>query len=383
MLRFIQMIFLPLIAGPTECVAKAIMEERWHFRRLERSLALYTSQWDTLNQRLLASHPMLDSRFIEALLRHFGDGSEFLCQFTRNGETVGLCILKPNKLGIWTSFRPPQTQIAPLILESSSGLEKLLSHLPGLAGQVDLLCQDPHFSPASQCKNLPIQNMNHTLTMSVRLEGSFDAYWASRAKSLRHVMRTRENRLTRENLQPRLRQLDAPEDMRGAVARFGTLESSGWKGRAGTAVSGGNIQGRFYGDILENFARTGQGRVYEYWLGERLAASQLAILSERMLLLLKISYDEEFAFYSPGRLLLREVIREGFACLPGGVIEFYTDAGPEQLAWATDQRWIEHISLYRNPSAQRLSAALRSARKLIDPITALIGRRKGNSVTPV
>jgi len=364
MLRFLQMIFLAFLSGPAESVAEVLVEERWRTQALNRSLGSFAGPWDDLNRELLNGHPMLDSRFVDALLVHFGDGNEHLCQLQCGGQMMGMCILKPGKPGRWSSFMPPQAQVAPAILEKDANLASLVPGLGSLVAQVDLLCQDPEFSPALPCDHLPARSMNHALTMSIALEGSFEDYWSSRPRSLRQSMRTRDNRLLRDQLPPRLAIREAPGDMAAAVARFGRLESAGWKGRAGTAVSADNPQGPFYTDLLESFARTGQAVVYEYWLGERLAASQLAIASDRMLLLLKTTYDEDFATYSPGRLLLREVIRDGFSRLPVSVIEFYTNANPDQLAWATGQRWIGHVSLYRNPAVEQVFAALHATRRL-------------------
>ncbi|MGE5493621.1 MAG: GNAT family N-acetyltransferase, partial [Actinomycetota bacterium] len=235
--------------------------------------------------------------------------------------------------------------------------------MPGLVGQIDLLCQDPAFSPAFRCGRIPVRTQRHALTMNVRTEGSFDAYWSERSKNLRATIRTRANRVTKAGLQPRLVCLTGTEQMRDAVGRFAALETSGWKGRAGTALGSDSIQGPFYADIMERFAETGQAFVYEYWLDDRLAASQLAIAAGSMLVLLKTTYNEEFAYYSPGRLLLREVIRDGFERFPGGAVEFYTNADSDQLAWATGQRWIEHVTLYRNPAVEQLMTGVQSLRR--------------------
>ncbi|HJW23850.1 MAG TPA: GNAT family N-acetyltransferase [Rhodocyclaceae bacterium] len=363
MLRFIQLIFLTIIAAFADSPAEAIGNERWRAHGLNRSLDASAATWDRLNQRLMAGHPMLDSRFIDAMLRHFGDSSERLCQLERDGEVVGMCILRRAKPGVWATFLPSQTQLGPAILADPADLAGLPTQLPGLAGQVDLLCQDPDFSPAFQCTGIPCQTKTHALTMSIRLEGDFDTYWSDRPKNLRASMRKRENRLSKGELQPRVVRIDQASAMSAAVERFGALESAGWKGRAGTAVSSDNAQGPFYRDLMEAFAATGQAVAYEYWLGERLAASQLAITSGTMMVLLKTTYDEELASFSPGRLLLREVIADAFQRLPGGVIEFYTNADADQLAWATDQRWIEHISLYRNQLVERLATAFRTTRR--------------------
>lgn len=363
MLRFIQMLFMATVAGLSEFPAEAVVAERWRIHQIKCSLGDFAHAWDRLNQRSLAGHPMLDSRFIDGMLQHFGDGSEYLCLLEKGGETTGLCILRRARPGIWRSFLPTQAQLAPAILGGGDDLPSLLAALPGLVGQLDLLCQDPEFSPAFRCDRIPIQTQHHALTMNIRTDGSFDAYWSERSKNLRGTMRSRQNRVAKAGFQPRVVCLTGVAQMRDAVRRFAALETSGWKGRAGTALGSDAVQEPFYADIMERFAETGQAFIYEYWLDERLAASQLAIAAAPMLVLLKTTYDEEFAHCSPGRLLLREVIRDGFERFPGGSIEFYTNADADQLAWATGYRWIEHVTLYRNPAVERVMAGVQSLRR--------------------
>ncbi|HNP05473.1 MAG TPA: hypothetical protein PKH67_11175, partial [Rhodocyclaceae bacterium] len=46
--------------------------------RLDRTLGDFAEEWDRLNVRLTGGHPMFDSRFVERLLQHFGQGDEVL-----------------------------------------------------------------------------------------------------------------------------------------------------------------------------------------------------------------------------------------------------------------------------------------------------------------
>lgn len=349
---------------------------RWFVRPLDRSLTGYGIEWDFLNRRFLASHPMFDSRYVDALLRHFGDGDEHLCRCEWNGDLVGIGILERSRPGVWRSFIPAQSPgfpLGPLLLKDSSSLLELLPALPGWAGQVDFLCRDPLLGPAFPGPDLSCRTMPHVLTMAVRLEGGFDAYWQKRSGNLRGAIRQRLNRLSKAGLVPSLVRLEKPGEMAGAVSRYAALELSGWKGRAGSAVSPDNAKGRFYREIMEGYAETGQAAVYEYWLGERHAASQMIIFNDRMAIYLKTAYDEELADFSPGLLLLRELIQDSFSRLPGGVFEFYTNtnASPLQLAWATEQRWIEHVSIYRSDAVRKLASALQASKGLAARLAAL------------
>lgn len=344
-----------------------MLEYRWRVEKLNRSLSGFAGDWDALNRRVLAGHPMMDSRYVDTLLWHFGEGSEWICRCEKDGTTAGLIIMKPARPGVWSSFIPAQSPgfpLGPMILEEASALARLIPALPGWAGQVDLLCQDALINPGFQCRETPCRPLPYALTMSIRLEGGFESYWQQRSSNLRGAVRQRMNRLAKAGWQPRLVRLEAPGDMAAAVRRYACLELTGWKGREGSAVSPDNAKGRFYTEILEKFAETGQAAVYEYWLGDCHVASQMIIHSERMAIYLKTTYDEKFAEFSPGLLLLQELVRDNFSRLPGGVFEFYTNthSSPMQLAWATDQRWIEHLTLYRNEAVRRALSAIVAAR---------------------
>ncbi|MBA4152676.1 MAG: hypothetical protein C0509_08945 [Acinetobacter sp.] len=136
--------------------------------------------------------------------------------------------------------------------------------------------------------------------------------------------------------------------MQSVIARFGEMESAGWKGLNGSAVHADNVQGHFYAEVMRRFAERGRATVYELYFNDALVAMQLCIASPGMLVLLKTTYDESQASFSPGRLLLHALLEKEFAEKRVGEIEFYTNADSEQLAWATHERWINHYLLFRN-----------------------------------
>ncbi len=339
----------------------------WRIIKLEATLGAHALAWDALNQRHFQSNPMLDSRFVDALLRHFGDGSERLCVLQDDAEPQAMCLLKPKGFGIWTAFLPAQAQIGPVLIRDPQYVKSLIRGLPGMVGQIDFLCHDPAFGAVAASDQADHSVQEHALTMNIRLDADFDSYWAKRSKQLQKNLRRYERRLDEDGLPVRFASVTEPADIGAAVARYAALESKGWKGLEGTAVSANNVQGRFYEQVLRSFCSSGGATVYELWFGDQLAASRLAIAGDQMLVILKTTYDEAFDKYAPGRLLLRSVIEQAFNDHPGGVIEFYTDANPDQLAWATDHRWIEHVSVYRNDLSATLIPVASTLRKAILP----------------
>lgn len=319
-----------------------------NFRNLDRSLGQSATDWDSLNFRLFEKHPMLDSRFIDPLLKYFGDGSETLLVIESGGIISGMSILRSRGLGLWTTFLPSQAQVGPvLIREFESACDGVLK-LPGYPIQIDFLCLDLDWQLSNICWKKNINIVDHALTINISLNGDFSSYWEGRSKNLVHNIARYSRRLERDGVERKFICLTNPDDVAKAVQRYALLESSGWKGKAGTALELGDEQTEFYAEIMSQFSKAGEAMVFELWIDNQLAASRLVISNDRMLIILKTTYNEKFKQYAPSRLLLFELIQFAFLNKPGGTIEFYTDANSDQVSWATGYRWIKHITFFRN-----------------------------------
>ena len=340
--------------------------KRWSVTPLHGSLGRHAAAWDRLNVRHFGDHPLLTSLFVNGLLAEFSEGNEYLCYLEPDGgakgEIAAMCILKARNRLLWCSFLPSQAQIAATLIADPSLLESLSLSLPRSVIQLDLLCNDTQLgallSQAPPRRHL----LNHALTMNVALDGGFDAYWASRSKQLQSNIKKRAKRLDDDGVQARYLLLDDPVDMLNAVDRFADLECAGWKGRNGTAVGSIPEQHRFYRKLMLDAAHQGNAFVAELWFGDTLAASRLMLRQRGMVVILKTSYDESYAVYSPGRLQLRDVIERWFARGDATSVEFYTDADENQLEWATGQRWIRHRTVYRSALAEAMAVVLRIVR---------------------
>lgn len=330
----------------------------WNIVPLERALGEHAPAWDRLNRELFNDHPLVSSLFIDGMLRQFGDGGEHLCVYSEDGQARAMCILKRRNPLVWTSFLPSQAQIAATLIGDPAPLASLVRSLPGFAIQLDLMCNDPAFGAVLQGaarRHL----LNHALTMKINLQGTYADYWSSRPRHLPSNMRLREKRLAEAGHAKRLVKIVDPVEMIAAVDRYASLEGAGWKGRNGTAVGSNPEQHQFYRELMLGSANDGNAFVFELWFGDRLAASRLVIRRNRMWVMLKTSYDESLGAFSPGRMLLRCVIEDGFSSEHGGAIEFYTDADENQLEWSTAQRWIQHRTIYRHATFEALGVAMR------------------------
>ena len=343
---------------------------RWEIISLKGTLGHHAPAWDELNQRCFQDNPMLQSGFVNALLKYFGTGDEKLCILMPLDAPQGMCILKPTGRGVWSTFLPSQAQIGPALLVDSSAIAALIRELPGIVGGVDLLCCDP--SNGDLAAGVTTESsIDHALTMNIRLDGDFETYWSQRSKQLKKNFRRYERKTEEDHFERRFQRISSPPDISAAVSRYAELESKGWKGKVGTAINTNTPQGHFYTDVMNRFAQSNAAFVFELWLGGTLAASRLAVCSPGMIVILKTTYDESLEKYAPGRQLLHEVIKDCFEVYPGSVIEFYTDANADQLAWASEQRWIKHLNFSRSELAHRLYQAARFGRRLMSGPVAL------------
>ncbi|HMW78673.1 MAG TPA: hypothetical protein PKA22_12805, partial [Rhodocyclaceae bacterium] len=206
--------------------------------RLDRTLGDFAGEWDRLNVRLTGGHPMFDIRFVERLLQHFGQGDEVLVRgSTADGTATLMSIVRRDRPGIWSSFLPSQTQVGPHLAESPIIPSEFFKCFPPLTGQFNLLSQDPWFSPARDSIAQPRNSQHHALTMGIDLRGGVEAYWQSRSKKLASNLRRYRSRIAQAGLETRLVVVRHPDGMADAVARYGQLESAGWKAQQGTAIS--------------------------------------------------------------------------------------------------------------------------------------------------
>jgi len=194
-----------------------------------------------------------------------------------------------------------------------------------------------------------LATLDYIETARISLNGTFDDYWGGRGKNLRHNMKRQRNRLEREGVQIGFQGLSRPQEMERGVEDYGRLESAGWKSARGTAIELNNQQGRFYQDLLERFAATGQARCYRLYFDDRLVASDLCVSGFGTLVILKTTHDEECKGYSPGQLLHREEVPQCFAEAGLSSLEFYGKVMDWHRRWTSDVRQMYHVNFYTKP----------------------------------
>jgi CelD/BcsL family acetyltransferase involved in cellulose biosynthesis len=318
--------------------------------------ARHRNAWQAINARA-ADSALLHPDFIEPLLVHFGSGRETLAVCHEGSEPVAMTLVHKRRAGAWETFQPSQAPIGPWVglpsLPWERSLPALLRSLPGFTMVVGVTQQDPDFYSRPDDGGR-LRTLDYIQTARITVKGSFDDYWAQRGKNLRHNMKRQRNRLSKEGVVTRLELLTSGDAVRGAIADYGRLESAGWKSELGTAIHLDNPQGRYYTAILENFARMGGLRIYRYWFGDELVATDLCVLRNGILSILKTTYDEKHTTSSPAFLMRQEAFARLFDERAVRRIEFYGKLMEWHTRWSDEVRTMYHLNCYRSALLARL-----------------------------
>lgn len=317
------------------------------------------SDWDRLNDARLGL-PFLTADALCAALAVFGSGSEALLVGRANGRACAMAVLAPQGHWRWGTFQPSQVPLGAWVTEADLGLDDLTRQIvrSGALGlclalsvsQVDPL-QDARSDDAADNRH-----DDYIPTSWLELGGSFDDYWAARGKNLRQNARKQRNKLAAEGIVATLRVFTAREEMAPALARYGVVESGGWKAAQGTAIHPENAQGRYYTRLLESAADKGQALVTEYLFGEHTVAMNLGLLRRGVLVVLKTTYDETInKALSPASLLREEELQ----CFFGGTdvrrIEYYGRTMEWHTKLTEQARTLYHQTTYRWPFVKRMA----------------------------
>jgi len=306
----------------------------------------------------LSGPPLLDPRFISALLKSFGTGNEIIARNTDNSQLVAICILTKKSAGLWETFQPSQAPIGIWLNRKDASIESLTKSLskclPGYFIGLGITQLDPQIIERP-CNTSHIQTIDYIRTARITIDGDFGKYWEHRGKNLKHNMKRQHNRLAKDGITTRLRTVTNPEDIQQAIKDYGKIESAGWKADLGTAISHENTQGRFYEDILTTFADSGQTRIYQYYYNDKLVSSDLCICDDKTLIILKTTYDEAHSKTSPALLMRKEYFEHIFSDKQFRTIEFYGKVMDWHTKWSDEYRTLYHLNYFRFSSLTTLS----------------------------
>lgn len=163
-----------------------------------------------------------------------------------------------------------------------------------------------------------------------------------------------------------------PDAVRRAFDELLRVEASGWKGRMGTAIAQDPKLERFYRELMEAFLPSRQICIMSLVAEGHAIAVQFCLLDHDTLYALKVAYDEAWERYSPGNLLLDQVLRHGCESGQYRCVNLVTDAAWHR-GWRPERTAVHDYVIFNGtPAGQLLRAEVvarrfaRSALRVID-----------------
>ncbi len=310
--------------------------------------------------------PFLHVDFLREVLHMQPAGSATLALALESSRTAPCMalLLRRSRLGTWNAYTTQQMPMSFFSGESrqveAADIKALFAALPGFAWLIRIQRYDERYLPAmgAPLKGLLEGNDLHQ-TVSIEVTGTFAEYWAARSAGLRRSIRSALAKLEARQLGVRLAVVRDAADMKEAIRQHGELEAMSWKGAAGTSLAQADADRQFYERVMHGFAERSGAMSFQLYLGGNLAASELTLVDSGTMVLLKTAYREDFAEFSPGRLLdylaFQAIFRDRMALR----IEYSTKASEDDKRWATDVRTIRQLNVYRSATLRSMAARLR------------------------
>jgi CelD/BcsL family acetyltransferase involved in cellulose biosynthesis len=130
-----------------------------------------------------------------------------------------------------------------------------------------------------------------------------------------------------------------------ALNRFYELEASGWKGQERTAIL---LYGRkpFLDEVAESAARAGYFTLYLLELDGQLIAGHYGFTHRACYYSVVVAYNESFKEFSPGHLIIDEIVRD---CAARGVRAYQTTGQDQEwkMRWTNQVQPLSHHFVFR------------------------------------
>ncbi len=224
-----------------------------------------------------------------------------------------------------------------------------ISNLPGNSQLATSLLQtEPSAKRAEVGNCFRPRAETRWLFKAIRESASFDSCAADcppQGKLKRNLRRLRKQMT--EHGEIRVELVDKPEQLERAFEHFLTIESSGWKGDA--AISANAELKQFYRALLDCKDANLVPMINLLWCGDHCAAAQFALRTNNCISLLKIGYNEALARFSPGSLLLEDLI-EHARCSKIDTVSLVT-APPWADRWHPQRVPVWHVTRFNNSAA--------------------------------
>lgn len=311
-----------------------------------RAVSSLTGEWEALADRVNAA-PFLHPGWIAAWTSAFGATDLDLIKVRRGQQLVG--VLPMDRRG--TSLRAPvnwhSPLFAPLAVDAAARAELLRRLFDDPCDGVELNLLDggavalASLTRAARAEGRMTIGRTMARSPVIELAGSFADYERDLSRNRRRALRRHRAKLERVGT-VELEVYDGRGSLGELLEEAFRVEASGWKGERGSAIASSPDTHGFYTDVAHWAADRGWLRLAFLRLDGRAIACDYALEHDGAWYSLKAGYDEQFASFGPGALLLREEIAH---CYDRGLARFELlgHVDPFKLSWTN--RHVERTSL--------------------------------------
>jgi len=291
-----------------------------------QGLQYHARQWDLLSYNLPHAMPMTsaawqichinnihsDDRDLHSIFIYISDDLvgvlPLLCQKTRRWGRLSRCYTTPHSSVDILSWPGMEDTI----------MKALSRYLNNKSPRFDYLKlrMVPADSPSiksisSQVKFCRVIRELGGYCSYLNTAGEYSEYTKRQSSRFRRNLRRVKRNLSRAG-KVNLKILTGLEADPEVLDDFIRMECSGWKGRAGSALECQHELMSFYRDLVPAMQDLGWLRWHLLELDGAVIAAQLAIQMHGTQYIVKIAYDEKYAGYSPGNILMDFVIEKAF-----------------------------------------------------------------------
>lgn len=313
-------------------------------------LRLHAGAWDCLWQRSAVTIPTVQAALLEHWLVHFENAGNFeAIVVERDGRwAAALPLVRRRLRGVLSAATMPSNHWTPagdLLVDPAADAEvyDLLAHaLAG--GPWTLLWLDFAIVDSSRWKNLIAGCERVGLTADVHshfrlprvdIVGTWDGYRDHWSRNHRQNLARARRKLIAEHGPLVLRELHphGEQAIANVVAQGFAIEDRSWKGAAGSSVVRSPEMLAFFTRQAQLLARNGQLEMTRLEAGGSPIAFMYGWKAKGVFHAFKSGYDEAYAIYSPGQLLIHEMLQAYFC---SGSHQVFDCVGPVTSATA---RW--------------------------------------------
>jgi CelD/BcsL family acetyltransferase involved in cellulose biosynthesis len=308
---------------------------------VEREIEALADEWDELADQTEAP-PFLRPGWVRSWWCAFGSGQLEIVTARRSNALVGLLPVVRRRGCLFSPTNAHTPEFGVLAVDELTRRRVLEAVVGRARRRISFDFLETAGSDFAALRATSAQLRLRTLTRPLQrspylaISGDWNTYERSLSRSHRQDVQRRLRRLT-EAGEMRFEIFDGKESLHRLLDEGFGVEAAGWKGEGGTAIMSRADTLRFYTDLASWAARIGILRLAFLRLDGRPLAFQFNLEDDGRVYHLKDGFDEEFARFSPGKVLDRAVLLDAFT-RHLRTFEFLGDATRAKRDWTPTLR---------------------------------------------